>query len=414
MKHTNNTIRNLILAWRNLWRNPGRTAALIAAIAIGLWAGVMTVGLVNGMYEQRIDYVIRSDLGHLQIHHPDFLAERDLELGLPEVGKVKHYLEGAYGVEGFSERTYADGMFRSARNSSGVRIHGIVPETETKVTNLGEMVVAGVMPDPAAPVRNPMLLGQVLAEEHGVDLGHRVVLTFEDLSGEILSASFTVTGFYKSRSKDMDKMKLYVLSEDLRRLLGREDLAHEVVVRLEDPATTNSFTGVMQAQFPDLSVQSWDQLSPEIKMMIDYGGVSLVLIMVIIMLALSFGILNTMLMSLFERKREFGMLISIGMSRSRVFWMMMSESVVLTLVGSAIGMGLAFLAISYYSVHGLSLAAFAEGLAKIGWDSLVFPFVTIGDFATISVIVIGMTLLSSLYPALKAFRIHPLEASKDL
>jgi ABC-type lipoprotein release transport system permease subunit len=414
MEHTNNTIRNLILAWRNLWRNPGRTAALIAAIAIGLWAGVMTVGLVNGMYEQRIDYVIRSDLGHLQIHHPDFLAERDLELGLPEVGKVKHYLEGADGVEGFSERTYADGMFRSARNSSGVRIHGIVPETETKVTNLGEMVVAGVMPDPAAPVRNPMLLGQVLAEEHGVDLGHRVVLTFEDLSGEILSASFTVTGFYKSRSKDMDKMNLYVLSEDLRRLLGREDLAHEVVVRLEDPATTISFTGVMQAQFPDLSVQSWDQLSPEIKMMIDYGGVSLVLIMVIIMLALSFGILNTMLMSLFERKREFGMLISIGMSRSRVFWMMMSESVVLTLVGSAIGMGLAFLAISYYSVHGLSLAAFAEGLAKIGWDSLVFPFVTIGDFATISVIVIGMTLLSSLYPALKAFRIHPLEASKDL
>ena len=412
MGKLNSAIRNLILAWRNLWRNPGRTGALIAAIAVGLWAGVMTVGLVNGMYEQRIDYVIRSDLGHLQVHHPEYLSEREMELGILGQQTVLAYLKQADGVEGVSERTYADGMFRSARSSSGVRIHGIVPESEVEVTSLGEMVTEGSMPDAAA--RNPLLLGEVLAEEHGIDLGHRVVLTFEDLSGDILSASFTVTGLYESRSKDMDKMHLYVLSEDLRRLLGREDLTHEIVVRLEDPAMTASFVETMQAQFPDLSVQSWDQLSPEIKMMIDYGGVSLVLITVIIMLALSFGILNTMLMSLFERKREIGMLISIGMSRARVFWMMMAESMALTLVGSVFGMGLAFLAISYYAQNGLSLAAFAEGLAKIGWDSLVFPFVTVDDFVTISVIVIGMTLLSSLYPALKAFRMNPLEASKDL
>lgn len=404
--------QNFILAWRNLWRNPGRTGALIAAIAVGLWAGVMTVGLVNGMYEQRIDYVIHSELGHLQIHHPEFNEERDIEYGIHDRASVELYLSRADSVIGYAPRTYADGMLRSAATTGGVRIHGIDPARETRVTILDEMLVEGEMP--ASTQRNPLLLGQVLAEEHGIELGHRMVLTFEDLAGDIVSASFTVQGIYQSRSKDSDKTRVYVLSEDLNRLLGREDLTHEIAVRLTDAAQAGAFAKDLQIRFPDTDVKTWDQLSPEIKIMIDYGGISLVVITVIIMLALSFGILNTMLMSLFERKREIGMLLSIGMSRGRVFWMMITESMVLTLAGGVLGVGLALLAVTYFASEGLSLAMFSEGLAKIGWDSLVFPFVTFQDFRLIVVIVIVMTLLSSLYPALKAFHINPLEASKDL
>ena len=148
-------------------------------------------------------------------------------------------------------------------------------------------------------------------------------------------------------------------------------------------------------------------------MIIEFGGVMLVLITLIIMIALAFGILNTMLMALFERMREIGMLLSIGMSRLRVFGMIMLESIILTATGAAVGFILALFTINYFGEKGLNMEMFADGAAQLGWDHMIYPIMSPAEYAVIMAVVITITLIASAYPAIKGIRINPLEAAKE-
>lgn len=403
----------LILAWRNIWRHSARSCVLQAAIVVGLWAGVMAVGTMNGMMEQRMNYVINTELTHVQVHHPDFPDEGASHMYIPDHDRITGWLEQDERVRMYTSRTLTDGMLQSPVKTSGVRIRGVDVESERQTTTFHENMVEGEYLD--GSMRNAVLISSRLAEEHNLDIGHRLVLTFEDVDNELTSGAFNIAGFFESASSDFDRRNVFVRSGDMLELLAGRHLYHEIAMMLVDEAYAGQVAGDLNAEFDDIQARTWRELSPELSMLVEMGGIMVFIITLIIMVALAFGILNTMLMALFERMHELGMLLSVGMSRFRVFMMIMLESVVLTASGAVAGILLAGLHLNYLQRTGMNLEIFAgaEGFAELGWDHMVYPFMTANEYMAIVSVVAGVTLLASAYPAFRAFRINPLEAARD-
>lgn len=401
----------MTISWRNIWRHPGRSGVLLASIIAGLWAGVMIIGLMNGMFLQRMDYLIDSEITHAQVHHPEFLTEGYSRLYIPNHEEIDEWLRDDTRVRSHTLRTITDGMLQSPVKTSGTRIRGVDPESERQTTTFHENIIDGEYLD--SGIRNPVLVGKRLADTHNLELGNRVVLTFEDINNELTSAAFNIAGIFESASPQYDESNVFVNSEDMIRLIADRPIFHEIAMMLHNEDDAEAVTAGLNERFSGIEAQTWYELSPEIRMMVEFGGAMLFIITMIIMLALAFGILNTMLMALFERMREIGVLLSIGMSRIRIFLMIMLEATILTLTGALAGIGLAWLSIRQLSESGINLEMFATGLAEIGWDHMIYPFVEGSEFVTIVILVITITILATLYPAVKAMRINPLEAARD-
>lgn len=400
------------ISWRNIWRHPARSGVLIAAIVAGIWAGITISGLTNGIIEQRFNNLIQDDLTHLQVHHPEFLAERESPMILSQADSILSFLESDSLVASAAPRTIVDGMIQSSVTTSGVQVRGIDPGLERQTTTFHENLTSGEYLN--SDLRNPLLMGERLAEKLNAEIGERVVLTFQDVNQELVTASFTLSGLFKTASGPFDESTTFARSDDLSELLAGQPVTHEIVVMLQDKAKSTEMANTINHQFEDAEAETWYELSPELRYITDFGGTMTFYVMVVIMLALAFGILNTMLMAIFERMRELGMLMAIGMSKSRIFFMIMIESVILTLSGAAAGIVLAWISITLLHKNGLDLSAVGgDSMAEFGYDSVIYPTVQSGDYIATILLVILTAVLAAVYPALKALRLNPGEVVRE-
>ncbi len=399
------------ISWRNIWRHPARSGILMGAIIVGTWGGILVAGWGNGLIEQRVDYLISTELSHGQVHHPEYRAEREPWMTIPDAESILAYLEGDERVQSVSPRTLSEGMARSPVTTSGVRIHGVHPEKERATTALYDRLEKGDWL--GDEFRNPVLIGGQLADKLRLEIGNRLVLQFQDIDNEITAGAFHISGIFRSASSDYDERNVFVKSDDLSALIAGETFYHEIAMSLTSSDQADGVIADVNERFPDVHAQTWHELSPEIRYIAAYSGTLTYFLMAIIMMALAFGILNTMLMAIFERMRELGMLLSIGMNRIRVFAMIMLESLMLTFSGALAGILLSVLTLWYLGDRGIDMGMFADGLAEFGFDTITYPFVTAGEFFGIVIIVIFAALIAAVYPAIKAFRLNPVEASKE-
>ena len=400
------------MAWRNILRHPARSGVLLAAIVVGLWAGTVSTGAINALMRQRMTYLIESEIAHVQVHHPRFPQEFRVADGVPETLALKAWLANDRRVRAFAARAMAEGMLQSPVRVSGAKVRGIDPEAERRTTTFHQSLTEGEYLD--ADIRYAALAGGALASDHHIEIGDRIALTFENAEGELTAAAFHVTGLFESASPEYDRRTVFVRAGDLSDLLAAEPIRHEIAILLEEEGQAAAVAADINEAFPQALARTWRELSPELNMLVELGDIMLFIVTLIIMAALAFGILNTMLMALFERRREIGMLTAIGMSRRRIFGMILLESTLLTTLGAATGMILAWGTIRHLGRTGLHLDRFAAGAASLGWDSTIYPFLTTAEYASILAVVIAITLMASCYPAWKAMRIRPLEAGRDL
>ena len=402
----------LSISWRNIWRHPARSGVLLGAIVAGLWAGIMVSALTNGWVKQRFDNMILEELTHVQIHHPEFLTERESDMHIDRADDLMRFLEQDDRVRNFTPRTLSDAMIQSPLTSSGVQIRGVDIQSEPRTTTFHENLTQGEYLD--SEVRNPILLGERLAERLNVGVGNRVVLSFQDLDNHITSGSFNITGLFKTASTPYDERNVFVRAEDLNALLTEQTIWHEIAIILHDESLSNALTADLNRQFDGIAAETWYELSPELRYITDMGGSMTFYIMVVIMLALAFGILNTMLMAIFERMRELGMLMAVGMSKIRIFLMIMLESVILTLTGAVAGLAVAHISVNYLARNGLDMTSVGgDSMAEFGYDAVVYPIAASGDYITTILLVAFTAILAAVYPAIKALRLNPVEVIKD-
>lgn len=403
----------LRIAWRNVWRSPLRSWVVISAIAMGVWAVIFLMGFSMGMGDSYVESAIRLEVSHVQIHHPEYLADRDLRFFLERADSLARVVAQETGVRLVSPRTIVHGMVATARGSRALRVRGVDPQVEAAISRLDAQVVAGTYLPEDKP--NAIYLGKKLAEQLGVRLRSRVVLTFQDLEGHITSAAFRVAGIFETDNSAFEESTALVRRADLNAILGRVGIAHELAILLDDAASTKAVAARLQRRFPELGVQTYMQLSPEIRLFESQIATSVYIIMVIVMLGLIFGIINTMLMAVLERVRELGMLMAIGMNRVRVFVMIVLETTLLGVVGAPLGIGLGVLMIRWYQAHGLDLSPYAaEGFAEFGMSAVIYPVVYPRMYLELAVAVLVTAVLGSIYPALKAVRLRPVEALRKM
>ena len=399
------------VAWRNIWRNPLRSTIVLVSIILGIWAGVFVVSFSYGLNNQRVAEAIYSTISHVQIHNPKFEQEESAAHVLPDETVLRSALDKHPEVKCYSIRTVFNGMIQSTTAARGVRIMGVDPTAEDEVSTIPQKITEGDWFE--STKRNPLVIGQRLAEVMKVKLGSKVVLTFQDAENNIISARFTVTGLYKSANSKLDELLIYGKQTDFYGLLGGA-FNQEVAILTFETEQSVPLAANLQKDFPNLSIKSWRDLSPELSYSDEILATSLMLIMGIIMLALMFGIINNMLMAILERKHELGMLQAVGMNKQRVFVMIVIETLFIGLVAGPIGILLGVVTTSYFGSTGIDLSIFGEGLESFGIATRIYPEIKFSFMVIIGLMVVVMSLLASIYPAIKALKLNPVEAIRSI
>ena len=396
-----------IISWRNVWRSKGRSFVVIGAIVLGISALTFAFAFMKSFIQVYIDNAINSQYGHVQLHHPKFSANKDVEFQIDNAEQVINSLRQNKRVASVTSRTLISGMANTAEGTSGIQIHGIVPEDEAKVFRLEESVVEGAYFEEVK--RNPILIGNDLAEKLDVEVKSKIVLTFTDEEGNLTSAAFRIAGIFDTNSPLLNQAGAFVLQNDLHRLLDSE-MINEVVVRLNNPENLSGVTEQLSSSFPILEVKNWKELAPELELIITQTSTVLFIIMAIIMLAMGFGIVNTMLMAVLERMKEIGVLMAIGMNKSRIFTMIVLETIMLALVGGPTGLLLGLAIVKHFHHYGFDLSDYAKGLDKFGYDTTVYPDLAPQYYFYLAAGVVVTAIIGAIYPAIKAIKLKPVAA----
>ena len=466
-------------AWKNVWRNKGRSLVVISSVTVGIFAGVFSVALMNGLIAQRINDALNEEVSHIQITSKDFRINNDprLVIGKPEETLSK--IRSVNGVMAISERTIITGMANTAGKSAGVQITGIDPEMEKKVFTVNKKIIPGTgdyfekesklslvligkelakdlniirysvdtatlirlkekgLPEKIISKLVP-LIGKRFSNEkqfikemktvysagealkYGLIIrkeawsfreGSRLTLTFLDKDNNQVGAIFRLTGLYDIANSMFEKNTVFIRNSDLKKLTGiSENDYQQLTVRLSNVDQTDEIADILAQKLPDLEVMTWKKIQPDLAMMTDMVSQFYLIFGIIILAALAFGIINTMLMVVLERTRELGMLTAIGMNKKRVFSMIMLESVFLSLIGAVVGMIISYILVRITGNTGINLAQAAEGFEALGYSAIVYPKISAGFFGIVTILIIITGILSSIYPALKALKLNPVEA----
>ncbi|WP_220096073.1 ABC transporter permease [Daejeonella oryzae] len=397
------------MAWRNIWRNKMRSMVIILSIAVGLFAGIAVLALYKGMMKSRVRTLIYAEAGHLQIHDSNFKKDYDPRYVIINGSKIIKEIASAPGVLLAAPRSITQGMLATTTGSAGVQINGVIPELEYAVSQLKRKIVEGAKFNSAK--KNEVLIGKKLADKMKLKLRSKLVLTFTDSSGTIVSGAFRVAGIFQSDNAPLDEKNVYVDIKDLNALLSISYAFHEIVILLDRDEDVSSIQDNLRRRYPGLLIESWREISPETDLLVKTTNQYSYIIMIIIMIALAFGIINTMLMAIIERTREIGMMLALGINRLRLFTLILLETIFLTLAGTPIGILAAWLIINYYNKKGLNLSGLGEEMmSSFGFGMIIYPEFPIDKLAGVLIIVIATAIISCLFPALRALMLQPVVA----
>lgn len=398
------------IAWKNIWRSPFRSLVVILSIVLGIWAATFLVAFSFGLNDQRTREAIESTISHIQIHNADFSKDQDVRFWIDNPDQYRNILDTSRNVRGYSERIILGGMIASPTTGNAARIMGVDPERESSVTNISTKIEDGAWFEGIS--KNPIVIGAKLAEKLKVKVKSKVVLTFQDEEGDLITGAFRVAGIFKTSSSKYDELNLFIRNSDVDALMQIDDQFHEIAILLNDNDYLNNVES--QLEFDEANiVETWKEISPELGYADEIMAQMLFLFIGIIMLALAFGIVNNMLMAVLERKRELGMLQAVGMNKGKVFRMIVLETLYIGLAGGPLGILVGYITVTYFGAKGIDLSIFGEGLRELGISTFVYTHMPGHFYVIISSMVVVMTLLSSIYPARKALGLNPVEAIRS-
>ncbi len=395
------------LAWKNIWRNKRRSLIIILSAIFGIWGGLITSGIFAGMWETTVEAAINREYSHIQIHDPKFKEEKLIQNFIDDIETVEKIISITQNVLSYSKRTIIEGMASSPTSVNGVKIVGIEPEKEKLITSIHQKLINGTYFNKND---NEILIGKKLAEKLKLKLNSKMVLSFQGMDNNLVSSAFRVVGIFKTESTIFDETTVFIRSNDLRLILGTSIPIHEIALRINTIDLIDSTAKELQSQLKSLKVETWKELAPELSLTSGFLYLELKIFMGIILLALLFGVSNTMMMSVFERIREFGVLMAIGMKKIKLFLLILFESIIILFFGGLIGVLFAFATIEFLSNKGIDLSIFEEGMAEYGMSSILYPILPLDMYLTLFAMMFFTAIIASISPAIKAIKLNPAEA----
>lgn len=400
----------LTLAWRNLWRNPRRTLIILVSVAVGVLALVLSDAFSIGMMHQMLDNRIGAHVGHLQIHADGFRDNPSLDSLIDEPDELQRRLDALPFVAASSQRLLFFGLLSSSRASSGVNLVGIEPESEQRITTIARSVTEGSY---LGTNEGEILISAELAEKLEVGVGDKVVAMASRSSGEMGSSAFRIGGLFRTFDSQFDKTHVYLNIGDFRTMLETGPRSAQIVALVDNPDSVAAYMPRIREIMPaGVEAASYRDLLPLLILQMESYAELIWIFYLIVGLAMFFGIVNTMLMAVFERVHEIGVFMAVGMKRGQIFRMILAEAFTMGLIGTAVGAGIAWLAHLPFDQQGLDLAIFSDALHSMGVGSRIYPRFSASTFLNSFVMVPLFAALGAVYPAFKAVRLQPVEAMR--
>ncbi len=403
----------LKIALRNLLRNKVRSLITILMIASGLGGIMFLRGFTDGAYQQAIENFTSTYTGHIQISRKGFSQTMDPGLLITprEIKSITADFKGRVNLKSVSFRIFTQGLASTATASQGIILSGISPADELKVSRLKDFVKEGEFLNEGDD--GAIILGRELAEILKVSLGEKIVVFTQSYYGSLEAASFRIKGFIESGGRDIDRYSGFITLDAARKLLNYPEgaVSSLIVLSRDIKYVPGMAEGLKKNLAPEgMEVKTWDELGPEMKDWISFYDAIIEIIMIVLLIVVAVGIMNTVLMGVIERTYEFGLMQALGTRRFQIVGMVFSEACILAVLGILAGIILGGLSIKYFHGAGINLSWYAQVRTQFYLGQYVYPVLSWKFFfKTIAFLFID-TLAVSIYPAYKAGFLEPIQA----
>lgn len=399
------------IAWRNLWRNKRRSLIVQISIIVGVVVLILIDSLSMGFIKQMVDLQVTTQISHIQIHKLGFNDDKVIKNYMPNPDTIEDVLKKSSFVKAFSKKVIMFGLVNSANSSTGAIIAGVEPNMEQHVTIIKKSIIKGKY---LTGQKHQIVIGDKMAEKLEVGLDDKIVLMTNSLDGTASSELFRVIGIFSTGTSEFDKSEVFISLGEAQSMAVIGSNVNEFAVITDNPDKTQIYKTELLKSIDKnkYEVLTFQELAPLFVSLLDSYKSMIYIVYAIIATAALFGIINTMLMSVFERIQEIGVLMAIGMKNMKIFKMIIYEALLLGFVGSVVGIvvGLAL----YYplSENGLNLGIFAQGLGSMGMSAIVYPQLSIGLLINSLLIMPLTAVVGAIYPAIKALRLQATEAMR--
>jgi len=406
------------MAWRNIWRNPRRTVLTISAIAFASMLLVFMLSFQFGSYDTMINSSVKIHTGHIQVQAEGYQDKQSMHLVVPDPEAVGAILKRTPEVDAYTFRAKAFSLVSSKDRTYGAMVIGIDPAMEAGVSRLKSSIREGsyLSESDPNPAMGQALVGRLLARNLQVGLGDELVVLGQGRDGSVAATVIEVGGIYSSGLDEFDRSSIHVPLKLFQEVFSMGGAVHEVVAVgnfLKDVPKIKKATrnGIKKtAGKHSLVVLDWEELMPGLRQAIEMDLISGLIFYLILILVVAFSILNTFLMAIFERTREFGVLMAIGTTPGRLTKLLLIESLSITMIGIATGIFLGCLITWYFQIHGIEISGTSELLSQFGISGRLYPKLSLLSAAIGPAMVLVITFLAALYPALKVRGLRPVEA----
>ncbi|MFC1689562.1 ABC transporter permease [Pseudomonadota bacterium] len=396
------------LAWRNLWRNHRRTFIMLLAISVGVWAMIFMTALMRGMVDQMIEDGIDSLPGLVQVHHPEFRDDPSIDHRIPQPDAEKSLALQIPEITGWAPRIRVPAMISSERNNRGITLLGVDPQGEIALGFDPQSIIEGRFLESSDD--KGLVVGAKLLERLETRLGKRVVVMSQDPENNIADRGFRIVGVYKAKLSGLEETFIYGGLTTIQALLDVPGEVSEIAVTGHDYRDVDSLhqrvSGIYGKGFETLP---WMEMDTYLGMMMKMMDGFVLVWIIVIFLALSFGLVNTLMMAVFERVREIGLMQALGMKPSAILYQILLESLMLLALGLLLGNILAVASILPVR-DGIDISSVAEGMEMMGASSVLYPALKLKDLLMANSVVIVLGIVTSLLPAWRASQYRPVEA----
>lgn len=405
------------MAFRNVWRNKRRSLATLASVSLGMAAMLFLWSYndssVLDMKKNTTDFIT----GHLQIGAKESEKRRSFSpsRGLADSGSLMRELAKDSEVEAVSARLKTQALVGIEDRSQGVYVAGIDPAAESRVTRIREAVKEGGY---LSGGKKEIILGQYLARKLRVKAGDRVVLMARDAYGMSMGYTFHVAGIFKLGHRFHDERCAYVDLASLQELLDNNAEVSEIAIRLKDINSLERYAAKLTARLgaeaglgaETIAVRRWYDIAPEVNQWANWGNAVFFIVMIVVIIIIAMSIMNSMLMSVFERTREFGVMLALGTRPTQLMSLVLLETILLEFFGIVSGAILGFGLIEFYGKFGISLEKVAAALEQNFMSSVIYTSFSIDRVLQSSLVLVAVTLFTVMYPMARVGRLQPVRA----
>ncbi len=395
------------LAWRNLWRQRRRNLTMLVALSFAVMGVIFLNAFLRGLTAQMADGAINSMVGHVKVLQPGYRDDPGIARSFVLESEWSPEIPAGQ-LQGWARRVRVPAVIMSERETRGIEFIGIDPAQES-ISFVADWTIEGE--GLQGPDDRRILVGKSLAEQLETAAGRRLVIVTQGADGRSREAGYRIAGLYQSEHSALEKFHVFTGIEAAQALLV-SDTVTEVSVRLTDEKYQPTVLQSLIATFVGLNVFDWQTLQPMAATMMQLSDAMIYILFIIVMSALVFGLVNTVVTAVMERYREIGMLRALGMRAGAVLLQIVTESTLIMIMGVVIGTA-AGGGLCLWLSDGVDLSAFSEGLEAFGFSSnTLVPTIMPADLAFVVVASLVMGVVASFFPALRAVRLNPLEAMR--